>query len=42
MIDTSSDFKDLILAIFGVAAKLERRRILERKARGRADAVRLR
>jgi DNA invertase Pin-like site-specific DNA recombinase len=38
VIDTSSDFKDLILAIFGVAAKLERRRILERTARGRADA----
>jgi DNA invertase Pin-like site-specific DNA recombinase len=38
LIDTTSDFKELILAIFGIAAKLERRRITERTARGRADA----
>ncbi len=38
VIDTTSDFKELILAIFGIAAKLERRRIIERTARGRADA----
>jgi DNA invertase Pin-like site-specific DNA recombinase len=37
LIDTSSDFKELILAIFGIAAKLERRRIIDRTARGRAD-----
>ena len=38
MIDTTSDFKELILAIFGIAAKLERRRIIDRTTRGRADA----
>lgn len=38
VIDTTSDFKELILAIFGIAAKLERRRIIDRTARGRADA----
>ena len=38
VIDTTSDFKELILAIFGIAAKLERRRIIERTTRGRADA----
>jgi DNA invertase Pin-like site-specific DNA recombinase len=38
LIDTTSDFKELILAIFGIAAKLERRRIIERTARGRTDA----
>jgi DNA invertase Pin-like site-specific DNA recombinase len=38
LIDTTSDFKELILAIFGIAAKLERRRIKERTSRGRADA----
>jgi DNA invertase Pin-like site-specific DNA recombinase len=37
-LDTTSDFADFIFAILGVAAKLERRRILERTARGRADA----
>jgi DNA invertase Pin-like site-specific DNA recombinase len=37
-LDTTSDFAEIILAILGVAAKLERRRILERTARGRADA----
>jgi DNA invertase Pin-like site-specific DNA recombinase len=36
--DTTSDFAEIIFAILGVAAKLERRRILERTARGRADA----
>ncbi len=38
LIDTTSDFKELILAIFVIAAKLERRRITERTTRGRADA----
>ena len=37
-LDTTSDFADIVFAILGVAAKLERRRILERTARGRADA----
>jgi DNA invertase Pin-like site-specific DNA recombinase len=37
-LDTTSDFAEIVLAILGVAAKLERRRILERAARGRADA----
>jgi DNA invertase Pin-like site-specific DNA recombinase len=37
-LDTTSDFAEIILAILGVAAKLERRRILDRTARGRADA----
>src|ERR1700745_769739 len=32
-LDTTSDFAEIILAILGVAAKLERRRILERTAR---------
>jgi Resolvase, N terminal domain len=38
-LDTTSDFADIVFAILGVAAKLERRRILERTARGRADAI---
>ena len=38
-LDTTSDFGEIIFAILGVAAKLERRRILERTARGRADAM---
>jgi DNA invertase Pin-like site-specific DNA recombinase len=38
IVDTTSDFAEIILAILGVAAKLERRRITERTARGRADA----
>ena len=38
VVDTTSDFAELVLAMFGVAAKLERRRIAERTARGRADA----
>src|SRR5580698_7451569 len=37
-LDTTSDFAEIIFAILGVAAKLERRRILERAARSRADA----
>src|SRR3984893_10217608 len=37
-LDTTSDFGGIISAPLGVAAKLERRRILERTARGRADA----
>ena len=37
-LDTTSDFAEIIFAIFGVAAKLERRRILERTARGPTDA----
>jgi DNA invertase Pin-like site-specific DNA recombinase len=38
VVDTTSDFAELVLAMLGVAAKLERRRIAERAARGRADA----
>ncbi len=38
VVDTTSDFAELVLAMLGVAAKLERRRITERTARGRADA----
>src|SRR6476661_8035559 len=38
VVDTTSDFAELVLALLGVAAKLERRRILKRTARGRADA----
>jgi DNA invertase Pin-like site-specific DNA recombinase len=37
-LDTTSDFAEIVFAILGVAAKLERRRIFERTARGRADA----
>ncbi len=37
-LDTTSDFAEIVFAILGVAAKLERRRILERTARGQADA----
>jgi DNA invertase Pin-like site-specific DNA recombinase len=37
-LDTTSDFAEIVFAILGVAAKLERRRILERTARRRADA----
>ncbi len=37
-LDTTSDFAEIIFAILGVAAKFERRRILERTARDRADA----
>ena len=38
VVDTTSDFAEMVLAMLGVAAKLERRRIKERMARGRADA----
>jgi DNA invertase Pin-like site-specific DNA recombinase len=38
VVDTTSDFAELVLAILGVAAKFERRRIQERTTRGRADA----
>jgi DNA invertase Pin-like site-specific DNA recombinase len=38
VVDTTSEFAELVLAILGVAAKLERRRVAERTARGRADA----
>lgn len=38
VVDANSDFAELVLAMLGVAAKLERRRIAERTARGRADA----
>src|SRR5271157_265824 len=37
-LDTTSAFAAIVFAILGVAAKLERRRILERTERGRADA----
>ena len=39
VVDTTSDFAELVLAMLGVAAKLERRRILERTARGRGRQV---
>jgi DNA invertase Pin-like site-specific DNA recombinase len=38
VLDTTRDFAELVLAMLGVAAKLERRRIAERTALGRADA----
>lgn len=38
ILDTTSDFAEIIFAILGVAAKLERRRILERTVRARSDA----
>jgi DNA invertase Pin-like site-specific DNA recombinase len=38
VLDTTGDFAELVLVMLGVAAKLERRRIAERTARGRADA----
>jgi DNA invertase Pin-like site-specific DNA recombinase len=38
VLDTTGDFAELVLAMLCVAAKLERRRIAERTARGRADA----
>ena len=38
VLDTTGDFAELVLAMLGVAAKLERRRFAERTARGRADA----
>ena len=36
VVDTTSDFAELVLAMLGAAAKLERRRIIERTARARA------
>jgi DNA invertase Pin-like site-specific DNA recombinase len=38
LLDTTSDFAETIFAILGVVTKLERRRIFERTARGRAEA----
>jgi DNA invertase Pin-like site-specific DNA recombinase len=38
VVDTTSNFTEFVLAMLGVAAKLERRRIAERTALGRADA----
>lgn len=38
VVDTTSDFAELVLAMLGVSAKLERRRITDRTTRGRADA----
>jgi DNA invertase Pin-like site-specific DNA recombinase len=38
IIDTGSDFKEIVLAVFGVVAKLEHRRIIDRTTRGRAAA----
>jgi DNA invertase Pin-like site-specific DNA recombinase len=37
-LDATSDFAEIVFAILGVAAKLERRRVLERTARGRGSA----
>jgi len=37
-LDTTSDFAEIVFAILGVAAKLEHRCIMDRTARGRADA----
>lgn len=39
VLDTTGDFAELVLAMLSVAAKLERRRTMERTARGRADAL---
>jgi DNA invertase Pin-like site-specific DNA recombinase len=38
MLDTTGDFAELVLAMLGMAAKLERRGIAERAAGSRADA----
>jgi DNA invertase Pin-like site-specific DNA recombinase len=38
LLDTPSDFAEIIFAPIGIAATVVRRRILERAARGRADA----
>jgi DNA invertase Pin-like site-specific DNA recombinase len=38
VVDITSDFAELVLAMLGIAAKLERGCIAERTARGRADA----
>ncbi len=40
VVDTTSDFAELVLAMLGVAAKLERRRIMERTARSRRQGQR--
>ena len=37
-LDTTPDFAEIVLAILGVATKPENRFIMERTARGRADA----
>ncbi len=37
-VDTTNDFAEVVLAILGVAAKLERHRILDRTACGHAAA----
>jgi DNA invertase Pin-like site-specific DNA recombinase len=42
VVDTTSDLAELVLALLGVAAKLERRRIIERTARDRADTTLMR
>jgi DNA invertase Pin-like site-specific DNA recombinase len=38
VVDTTSDFAELVLVMLGLVVKLERRRIAERTAQGRADA----
>ncbi len=38
VVDTTFDLAEVVLAMLGVAARLERRRIKERTERGRADA----
>ena len=38
VIDTTSEFSDIVLAVLGLAAKLEHKRIRERTAAGRAKA----
>jgi len=38
LVDTTSDFAEVVLAVLGIAAKFERRRIKERTELGRAQA----
>jgi DNA invertase Pin-like site-specific DNA recombinase len=38
VVDTTSDFAEVFLAVMGVAAKLARKRIIENTTRGRAHA----
>jgi DNA invertase Pin-like site-specific DNA recombinase len=38
VVDTTSEFAELVVAMLGVTAELERRRIKERTERGRSDA----
>lgn len=38
VIDTTSEFSDIVLAVLGMAAKLEHKRLRERTAAGRAKA----